>query len=470
MKKIKVVTNIERQILIGLIMSDSFIKKVAPALQIELLEIPAARQVCKWVFDYFAVYKRSPKATIQDIFNDKSAKLKRKEAKEWIRDFLSSISSEYEKAGFNEELLFNRSIRYFKRQKLKKNINQIEDLLDNDEVEEAEKLWVESRKIPTSLDLGFDPTSVKIAKQLLKNEESRISVYTGIKKLDKLVGPIKSGWLVFFMGPQKRGKTWALLCQAVSACMQGYNVVFISLESEDEDIAMRFWMMLGSLVSKLSSDRNKRVVTLDFPYYSKSGDVKYKKYKRKIINQSTVIQTLKKFNVLSPGKLIMKVFPMGSAGPIEIDTYLDSLEAYLDFDPHVILIDYLGIMKGKGERRDKYNDNSIWLKGLAQERKAAVFSGHQGRRETLEAFNINSSDMPEDIRILGNLDVLFGINQTEEERLSGITRISTLIHRHRKYSTKKQVQLLQQLEAGQFALDDKLVDSLELEKEILDRD
>jgi len=470
MKKVKLKAGIERQILIGLITSDSFTRKVLPIMEINLLEMPAARIVAAWAFEYFGKYKSSPKKHIKDIFTDKSRKIKKEETKEWIDDFLQSINKEYESSDFNEELLFDRTLRYLKRQKLRSNINQIEDLLDLDKVEEADQLWIESRKIASSLDLGFDPLSITTTKELLKKEKDRITVYTGIPKLDKLTGPLKSGWLAVFMGPQKRGKTWTLLCLAVNACLQGFNVVFISLESLDVDLALRLWSMIGSLVVKMDDRDTRKTVMLDFPYYTDNDEVLYKKRKKKIMTDKNVLDAVRRFNMHSTGKLIMKVFPMHTAGPTEIDAYLDSLEAFEDFTPDVAVIDYLGIMKGVAEPRERYNLNAAYLKSMAQERKMLVAAGHQGRRETIEAFNINSEDMPEDIRILGHLDLLYGLNQTHEERVSGIFRISNLIHRHARYVPTKQVQLLQQLEAGQFALDGKLIDAKEIEEEILERE
>jgi len=71
--------------------------------------------------------------------------------------------------------------------------------------------------------------------------------------------------------------------------------------------------------------------------------------------------------------------------------------------------------------------------------------------------NIDVDDVPEDIRILAHLDIMLGLNQNVREREDGLMRVSVLAHRHYKTSIK-QALLLQQLEIGQFALDDRLID------------
>ena len=346
---------------------------------------------------------------------------------------------------------------------MRKSIGKIEKLLEEEKVGEAERLWIQSRTVPSSLDLGFNPFLLKSVDEILQKEESRVKVSLGIPQLDKLIGPLKSGWLVIFMGPQKRGKTWILLNAAVHCCFLGYNVAFISLESEDEELAMRIWSNIGSL-STVDKEQ------LKFPYFSEKDidSIRYKTRIRPKLTRRTVKDAIKEFKSIATGKMLVKVFPMGSASVEDIDSYLDSIDTYNNFQPDVIVIDYIGIIRAHSrERRDKYNEVSMGLKGLGQKREAVVFTGHQGRRETLLKATMSPDDMPEDIRILGNLDVLFGLNQLPDEREANVMRLSTLIHRHRPYTSKYQVKILQQLEAGQVVLDDRMIETPWTEEEAL---
>ena len=87
-----------------------------------------------------------------------------------------------------------------------------------------------------------------------------------------------------------------------------------------------------------------------------------------------------------------------------------------------------------------------------------MLTGHQGTRETLDKINLKGSDASQEIRILANLDVLIGINQTEFEMNNNTARLNVLSHRHAKFNPARQVKVTQQFSAGQFAIDGMVID------------
>jgi hypothetical protein len=459
MKVKKIEANAERQLLIAIIMSTSFLKKIHPIIDYNYFETRISATIANWVFSYFEKFGRAPKAMMQDIYEENKKSLSN-EDREWVTIFLEGLSQEYEKKGFNEEFVFENSLRFFKTQKMKKGIIKIEKLLDKGKVEEAEKLWLENRTIPTMFDLGFNPFTEAWVDEVFKREEIRVKAELGIEALDEIIGPIKSSWFILFMGPQKRGKTWALIWAALQMVMQGLDVVFYSFEGEDEDWTMRAWSMITAFL--IDGEAQK----LEFPYFAddKGNVVKYKKKTRPVMTPRNIKQSISKFNKFAKGNLIVKNYPMGSAGVRDAKAHLDAMGAYHNFYPHAAFFDYVGIMNQQiKDIRERYNITGMELKALAQERKMIVVSGHQGRRETLDKLNMNATDMPEDIRLLGHVDILCGINQTEEERKAGIIRYSALIHRHKKYATSMQAKVLQQLDVGQVVLDSKKIKAPELE-------
>jgi hypothetical protein len=453
MKIKKIKANEERQLLIGMIISDSFIKRIYPIIKYEYFDSKISATVGKWAIDYFLKYSQAPGPHIQNIY-DENKKLLSESEQEWISAFLDGLSKEYEKKGINENYIFDNSLKFFKQQRLKKSIEKIKKLLERGKVEEAEEIWIKSRTVQNSLDLGIDPLDEKTIDTVFEREQTRIKVQTGIESLDNLLGPIKSGWFVLFMGPQKRGKTWTFIWIAINLILQGFNVTFISFEGEDEDWCIRAWMSICSYVTEEDSQK------LEMPYFisESSSEIKHKKIKRPVLNKRKVKSKIRKLNDLSKGKLILKSFPMGSAGMKDAEAYVDTLEAFSDHTTDVFIFDYIGIMEAPfNDRKEKYNWTGMRLKAFAHNKKAIVFSGHQGRRETLDKLNMGVVDVPEDVRLLGHVDILCGINQTDEEREMGVMRYSVLIHRHRKYASSKQAKVLQMVDAGQVALDSRVI-------------
>lgn len=461
MKIKKIKANAERQLIIAMIMSDKFLKRIYPIIKYEYFDTKVTATIGKWILDYFKKYTQAPKSFIQDLYEDNKNMLGEAD-REWIETFLDGLSKEYEKKGFNEAYVFDNSLRFFKKQRLKKASIKIEKLLDKDKVEAAEELWVQSRIIPNYFDLGIEPLNEKFVDAIFDREEARIKINTGIENLDKLLGPIKSGWFVLFMGPQKRGKTWTLIWIAINLVIQGLNITFLSFEGEDEDWTLRAWMAAFSFVE----EGNNQI--LEMPYFSSKKDdsIKYRKIKVPQMSRTKIKNSLRKFNALTKGRLVLESFPMGSTGMKEAENFVDTLEAFKGFSSDVFMFDYIGIMDAPfNDRKEKYNWTGMRMKAFAHNKKAIVFSGHQGRRETLEKLNIGVIDLPEDIRLLGHVDLLIGINQTEEERDTGILRYSLLIHRHKKYLSRKQIKILQQLEAGQVVLDSRIVSAPTIEDE-----
>ena len=457
MRATRVDTSVEKQLLVGMIMSDDFLKRITPVLDINYLDLTPARTVAGWVLEYWEAYRKAPKAMMREVFDNRRAALSEEHA-EWISEFLAKLSNHYEKEGFNENYVFDNSVNYFRRQRLLRSTAEIKQLLERGQVAEAEHLWLQGAKLPVATDVGIDPFDPATVRELFRRDEHRVTMWTGIPTLDQMVGPMKSGWLVLFMAPMKRGKTFAWGYMAVQAALQGLNAVFVSLETEQEDNAARFWMNVGSMVNT-SAGRE-----VEFPYYPNIEDPSRVSYHAAVrptaCNKRAVLAAVKDFNQLARGRVQLKTYPMGTASIEDVRHYLDTLEVYEGFVADVIVVDYLGILKSQKGMvgRDHYDFNTRELKALAQERQAIVISGHQGTKKTLDAVNIHSTDVPEDVRILAHLDVLFSLNQTEDERDESIMRVGVLLHRHRRFSTKKQAKLLQQFEAGQFALEDALID------------
>jgi len=451
----KIDLNVEMQLLTGMIVSKPFIDRIMPVLDQDLLESSEVKLVMAWTLSYYKKYGKAPYLEIGNVFARKRRRLKEADA-DWIDAFLVRLSEDFALQGLNEDHLFDRVIEYFRRQKLEKLSHKIIELLEDGRDQEAEDLWINSTKTPTGIeDLGFDPFDMGTAVDLLAREDQfRTKMTLGIDCLDKMTGPLKSEWLIMFMGPMKRGKTSALTYIAVRALLLGLNVVFISLESGEGDSAIRFWANVGALTT-YGEDKK----TLEYPIFKnkRKGDVvNYEKRSRPKITSARVARSIKKFRKMNKGKLRVKVYPAFMAGIDDFERYLDALEAYEQFTPHVILVDYVGIMAAPAayKGRDAYDFNSKRLKSLSQTRKALVFSGTQGTRATLDKLSMIESDVPEDIRQLAHVDLMYGLNQTPEEKDDGIMRLNVIAHRHRLVSKKWQAKVLQQPEAGQFYLDD----------------
>jgi hypothetical protein len=443
----------ENQIVNGLITSTNYTKIILPDLEYKLFNSEDCRLVAKWAINYYMKYKESPGVMIKDIFIQKAPQLKMPQRKR-IDAFLTKISEDHEKgASFNDEYIITKTKRYIFKQKLEINLLQMQDCLEEDDVEGAEEIWKKDIKnTGDAQDLGVNPLDPKYVKEVFAEDKSRIQVGTGIEALDILGGKVKSGWLACFMGAMKKGKTFTLLHVALNAVMKGEKVVVVSFETEEEDNSKRMWKNIGSY-----ADGNETVLL--FPYYDELNNIQYRKRRRPPFTPGRVIRALGKFTRMYGGDIRIKQFPMNGATVQDIESYMDALEIYEDFVTTVLVVDYLGLIGAPPgiTGRDIYDINSKGLKSIGQKRKIPVFMGHQGNRKSLDIQSIRSSDTPENILILANVDIMYTINQEETEKEKQIIRYAVVAHRHRNFSTIQQAQVLQQLKAGQVVLDSTVI-------------
>ncbi len=112
-------------------------------------------------------------------------------------------------------------------------------------------------------------------------------------------------------------------------------------------------------------------------------------------------------------------------------------------------------MLAADKRMEKRNQvNSIWVghKGMALERYCAVFSGSQSN--TLRTGkDVGVGNWAEDIGKVAEIDKGVALNQTDEEKLQGIMRISKVADRHEAYNASTDVVVLQCLAIGNPMLD-----------------
>ena len=166
-------TAVEKQFLVGMIVSDTFLKRIFPLVKPEYLALPSAVKVAGWVLDYFAKYAKAPGRELVNIFEERRRGLKEPEA-EWIKGFLSELSAEYEsRESFNADYLFDRCTKYLRSRKLQVSTRTIQELLDKGKDEQAEALWLAGMKMPASMGLGIDPFNPATVKALYERDDER---------------------------------------------------------------------------------------------------------------------------------------------------------------------------------------------------------------------------------------------------------------------------------------------------------
>jgi hypothetical protein len=499
-------TNIEKQILTGMILSNRYLKDVYLMIDRNYFQSEYAKKLVDWVLFYFRKYEKAPCEDIESIYLERERELKEDEA-EIMKSFLDSLLKEIKnKNKFNIEYLLDRTIEYFRQRALILTIENIKILVDNNKLDDAEKIIKDYKKVSKAISKWINPFDEKQIKRLyetkfIKHDEAENpdTLFKLQGKLGSLLGWFKRGWLCAFMGPVKRGKTWFLQEGAIQAYLCRLRVVFITLEMSDEEMKKRFIDRLFAYTSVNTKDQHLIYPCFDcvknqtgecrkpqrtnkialyneerkIPEYNLEMEYRpcvacrgvskdyeaatwFEWINREEAELKKLIDGMKGFEMYFGDRMRIIAYPEYSANISQIKKDLDDLEYIDDFVPDVVIIDYADILAPEDKRvqgRDRIDETWKTLKNLSSTRHCLILTATQANKKTLEKKNVKAIDTSEDYRKMAHADAIFSLSQTDNEKKKGIMRVGIVIHRHQEFDQLNQVTVLQNLNMGQPVLD-----------------
>lgn len=236
-------TNIERKIIIGLIVSTNYLQQLQSLhLDSQLFTSSTAKVIARWCFEYFEKYNKAPFRDIEEIYFEK-LKLKQISddlADEMENDILPDLNDEYEAEGINVDYLIDKTKTYFEERHLENHHELIEDLLNRGKLEEAKQTAQDYKGI--AKEIGND-ISLKDKSVLNKITQAFDTSYQSVIKYPGKLGQfwnhqLVRGGFVGLMAPEKRGKTFMLLDMAIRGAKQGSKMAFFQAGDMTEGQAL----------------------------------------------------------------------------------------------------------------------------------------------------------------------------------------------------------------------------------------
>jgi replicative DNA helicase len=194
------------------------------------------------------------------------------------------------------------------------------------------------------------------------------------------------------VAPPGVGKSLFLVNQAVQSMIEGKKVLYVSLEMGEDKIAQRF----DSIMTLIPQIKLKDVS-----------------------NQLAVKERLELFKKEFPGsELVIKEFPTGQASINNIRTLLVQLSNYEEFEPDLLIVDYLELMRPTREILQEYHAQqriAEELRGLAMENNFLVWTATQTNRQGRLVKVITDAELGDSYGKIRTCDFAMSLNQTEEE-------------------------------------------------------
>ena len=207
------------------------------------------------------------------------------------------------------------------------------------------------------------------------------------------------------------------MCHVASSClMQGYNVLYITMEMAEEKIAERI-------------DANLLNVNIqDLAQLPK------------MMFENKVNRIAKK----TQGKLIVKEYPTASAHVGHFRALINDLVLKKSFRPDIIFVDYLNIC-ASSRYKGSANINSYTLvksiaeelRGLAVEAEVPIVSATQTTRSGYGSSDVDLTDTSESFGLPATADLMFALISTEELEQLGQIMVKQLKNRYNDLSVFK---------------------------------
>ena len=435
MKREKLNTINERDIVYQLIVSDKFCREIVPIINPKMLEVVYVRTIVIWVKDYFQKFKESPKKNIIKLYRSHIDELRDEDLQNNILTFIERLDKDYDKIKVtNEDFAIQNAIKYLRMRSLKNFSEDIDSYIESGDIEKAENCVTKFRKVEVASGEGVSILDdFDIVTEAFTEEQDKLFTMPG--DFGQLVGDLHREDFVAFLAPMKAGKTFQLIDVGIEGLKNNLKVAMWSCEMSRNAMIKRVWKALSG---QCTED-----MTLEIPYFVKDGDEW--RIEKKIIEKkaSSVLEVRKKQKSLKRlfrgGAFRIYAEPANTLTVEKLENELDDL-AYEGFYPDIIIVDYADIMAPSQKAEYRHQIDDIWksLRGLAQKRKAVVFTASQTNRGAISR-EVEAEDVAEDVRKIAHVTSMVSISKTKFCKENSLAIYSQLVVREGHPITKKVV-------------------------------
>jgi len=240
-------------------------------------------------------------------------------------------------------------------------------------------------------ELGVDIRDLSRTVPMIKFREGE-KIPTGIDDLNHaLYGGLGINELFCVMAHSSRGKSIFLVNLLYGALLNGFDAIYFSLEMSERDILRRFYRRVTYKTKQELYDDDKK--------------------------WSTTIERFFKLTKTS-GRIVY--YPTGTVSAFDIEIALDRLKGLYGFEPKLIVIDYLDLVRPPkmGHKVEDYmalRYVTDAIRNIALTRNIAIATATQATKASFNKIKLTQADMGNSYEKVKIADVIVALCQTDEE-------------------------------------------------------
>lgn len=275
----------------------------------------------------------------------------------------------------------------------------------------------EAFKVDFDENFGLDYfDTMELRKETCNTKDQTYS--TGIRSLDGLIGGgYRKKTLFVYAGPSGCGKTLFLNDAASTLALDGYNILYLSMELTEDYIARRTDAKFSEM---------------------KLGEIELNP--RLAIEKAISKRNVLKKNGKKIGKLIYREFPPNAISSMDIEAMLKRYEHKHGITFDFIVVDYLKLVKPNGKT---FSDNSYGrvgtvceeLRAVAMKHNIGVLTAAQTGRQSYNAKSIGMEDISDSMGIVHTADYIITLQQSTDMSTESTMALNVTKSRYAKRFT-----------------------------------
>lgn len=383
---------LEKTILSNLIFNEDYYRKVYPYIKEEYFDDSNHTKIFSTFKKYIEDYKEPPSVEALKLSLDKRKDLN----EETYKNVIDEVDTFKMDPNTSTEFLINETEKFCQDKDLYNSIRKAILILDGEGDDDKGSI---PKLLSDSLGINFDQS---VGHDFLEDYDSRFEYYHkkeerlafDIDLLNKVTkGGLPRKSMTVLLATTGGGKSLVKCHMAASYLMYGKNVLYITMELAEEEVGRRI-------------DANIMDVTID---------------EVSVTPQDVFQKRMNRYKSKTPGKLVIKEYPTGSAHVGHFRHLLNELQMKKGFVPDVVFVDYLNICASSRVRGAAAANSYTLVKsiaeevrGLAMEFNCAVVTSSQFNRDGYGNSDVDLTNTSESMGITHTADCILGLITTED--------------------------------------------------------
>ena len=461
--------NVERQVLIGMIVSTRVVSEIAAKWNDEegMFANKWSNTIGSWCVRYYRKWGKAIYRDVTSIYYQWAESGKRDPTVvEMIGNLLDGLSKQFKRfrTELNEDLSVDIAGEFFNKVSILKLAATLEGSAGLGKISDA---LAAISKFGAGIEIGHGKgidvfTDRSDLKDMTEHKRKPIFVWKG--DLGQFMGDeFERDAFITLLGAEKRGKTWSLMDIAYTAMLARNRVAFFQcgdLSRRQMTRRLRTRVCGRPLTATKEGKKVRIPIKLtyregeDLPYV----EHKFKRYKRDLTEKEIwEIQCKTQLEHLDShlSYLRLSVHPNSSINVTGIKSILDGWER-AGWTADMVVIDYADILAAEPgffkESRDMINETWKAMRRLSQEKHVCLVTGTQIQRAAYEVRWLQMKHISDEKRKLSHVTAAIGLNQSDAEKELGLLRYNFLAARDSEHTANHGVYVAQALDIANAAV------------------